>query len=149
MRTLLMTLTTVLAASCASQPQAKPVEIDPSNPAAAEAPRPTVPDLGPAASAPVVAPQPAAPSTPPPAHDHAAHGAAGEPARQESGQAAPPNTASPGGHDHGGAAAPSKAKAVYTCPMHPEVLSDKPGRCPKCGMNLVKKSGGAAPDERK
>lgn len=28
----------------------------------------------------------------------------------------------------------------YTCPMHPEVLSDKPGRCPKCGMNLVIKS---------
>jgi hypothetical protein len=27
----------------------------------------------------------------------------------------------------------------YTCPMHPEVLSDKPGSCPKCGMDLVKK----------
>lgn len=25
---------------------------------------------------------------------------------------------------------------VYTCPMHPEVKSDKPGKCPKCGMNL-------------
>ncbi len=25
----------------------------------------------------------------------------------------------------------------YTCPMHPEVISDKPGKCPKCGMNLV------------
>lgn len=25
----------------------------------------------------------------------------------------------------------------YTCPMHPEVRSDKPGRCPKCGMDLV------------
>lgn len=30
-------------------------------------------------------------------------------------------------------------KVVYTCPMHPEVLTDKPGKCPKCGMNLVKK----------
>jgi Heavy metal binding domain len=28
-------------------------------------------------------------------------------------------------------------KEVLTCPMHPEVHSDKPGRCPKCGMNLV------------
>jgi len=25
----------------------------------------------------------------------------------------------------------------YTCPMHPKVHSDHPGRCPKCGMNLV------------
>ncbi len=25
----------------------------------------------------------------------------------------------------------------YTCPMHPEVITDKPGKCPKCGMNLV------------
>jgi len=25
----------------------------------------------------------------------------------------------------------------YTCPMHPEVIKDSPGKCPKCGMNLV------------
>jgi Cu2+-exporting ATPase len=25
----------------------------------------------------------------------------------------------------------------YTCPMHPEVIKDKPGKCPKCGMDLV------------
>jgi PBP1b-binding outer membrane lipoprotein LpoB len=30
-------------------------------------------------------------------------------------------------------------KVVYTCPMHPEVQSDKPGSCPKCGMDLVKR----------
>jgi hypothetical protein len=29
-------------------------------------------------------------------------------------------------------------KTKYTCPMHPEVISDKPGKCPKCGMTLVK-----------
>jgi hypothetical protein len=29
--------------------------------------------------------------------------------------------------------------AVYTCTMHPEVVSDKPGKCPKCGMDLVVK----------
>lgn len=26
---------------------------------------------------------------------------------------------------------------VYTCPMHPEVRQDRPGTCPKCGMQLV------------
>ena len=26
---------------------------------------------------------------------------------------------------------------TYTCPMHPEVKSDRPGKCPKCGMTLV------------
>ena len=26
----------------------------------------------------------------------------------------------------------------YTCPMHPEIVSNKPGVCPKCGMRLVK-----------
>jgi Cu2+-exporting ATPase len=26
---------------------------------------------------------------------------------------------------------------TYTCPMHPEVKSEKPGMCPECGMNLV------------
>ena len=25
----------------------------------------------------------------------------------------------------------------YTCPMHPEVHSDTPGKCPKCGMHLI------------
>ena len=29
------------------------------------------------------------------------------------------------------------AKQFYTCPMHPDVISDKPGKCPKCGMDLV------------
>jgi hypothetical protein len=28
-------------------------------------------------------------------------------------------------------------KVKYTCPMHPEVVTDHPGQCPKCGMTLV------------
>jgi FtsP/CotA-like multicopper oxidase with cupredoxin domain len=31
------------------------------------------------------------------------------------------------------------AATQYTCTMHPEVVSDKPGKCPKCGMTLVVK----------
>ena len=27
----------------------------------------------------------------------------------------------------------------YTCGMHPEVVQDNPGKCPKCGMDLVEK----------
>jgi len=28
---------------------------------------------------------------------------------------------------------------TFTCPMHPEVVRDIPGKCPKCGMELVLK----------
>ncbi len=29
--------------------------------------------------------------------------------------------------------------AMYSCPMHSDVTSNKPGKCNKCGMALVKK----------
>jgi len=35
----------------------------------------------------------------------------------------------------------------YTCPMHPEVSSDKPGKCPKCGMELIMKHGESKKEE--
>lgn len=31
------------------------------------------------------------------------------------------------------------AAVKYTCPMHPEVVEDAPGKCPKCGMTLIEK----------
>ncbi|MBX7152066.1 efflux RND transporter periplasmic adaptor subunit [bacterium] len=31
-------------------------------------------------------------------------------------------------------------KIIYYCPMHPQITSDKPGVCPICHMDLVKKS---------
>src|SRR5580704_312759 len=34
------------------------------------------------------------------------------------------------------ASAPEAAAGQFTCPMHPEVMRDGPGACPKCGMAL-------------
>ena len=33
--------------------------------------------------------------------------------------------------------APGPGPLLYTCPMHPEVTSAEPGRCPECGMKLL------------
>ncbi len=41
---------------------------------------------------------------------------------------------------HGGAGAspaPARAAVQYTCAMHPQIIRDRPGSCPICGMNLV------------
>src|SRR3970282_1786186 len=35
------------------------------------------------------------------------------------------------------AAKRSPAGGKYTCPMHPEIVQEGPGSCPKCGMALV------------
>lgn len=36
--------------------------------------------------------------------------------------------------------------AIYYCPMHPSVTSDKPGNCPICGMKLVRRTGSQSAD---
>lgn len=38
----------------------------------------------------------------------------------------------PHGHDEN-----EKNKTLYVCPMHPQIVQDKPGDCPICGMALV------------
>jgi len=45
------------------------------------------------------------------------------------------------------AAAPAKPGARYTCPMHPQVVSDAPGSCPICGMALVPIAGTGEADD--
>jgi len=32
---------------------------------------------------------------------------------------------------------------TYCCSMHPNMISDKPGKCSKCGMDLIVKKAGA------
>lgn len=48
------------------------------------------------------------------------------------------NSTKTGMHQHPKNAG-SAYKVEYVCPMHPDVISDKPGKCPKCGMELIKK----------
>ncbi len=70
-------------------------------------------------------------------HDHGAmqdsamthdHGAMQEPGSMAGG-ALPDLT--------GGAAALGDGRTLYTCGMHPQVISEEPGNCPICGMRLV------------
>ncbi|MDD2733598.1 MAG: efflux RND transporter periplasmic adaptor subunit [Desulfuromonadaceae bacterium] len=37
----------------------------------------------------------------------------------------------------------AQGKQLYTCSMHPFIIKDKPGTCPICGMELIKKIEGA------
>ncbi len=52
--------------------------------------------------------------------------------------------ADPPAHEHaapspGGAPAGPGHAALYACPMHPDVTSSSPSKCPQCGMNLEPK----------
>ena len=122
----LVAFLTVPVAGCASEPKPRPTMLDPSNPGAPESPPLAVAALTQTPAAQSAGDRDKSPVAPPTGAEHA--------------------------HDHGGNAAPAdkdksaegqkagKPQAtVYTCPMHPEVISDKPGRCPKCGMKLVPK----------
>ena len=49
------------------------------------------------------------------------------------------DAAKPAKADAGKSAKSSPTATIYTCVMHPEVQQPAPGKCPKCGMTLVKK----------
>jgi len=42
-------------------------------------------------------------------------------------------------HPGGQETEPAKTTSRYVCPMHEDVTSRKPGKCPKCKMKLEKK----------
>ena len=50
-----------------------------------------------------------------------------------------PTTSAHQNHTHQLESKTDASGTIYTCPMHPEVVSDQPGKCPKCGMTLVLK----------
>jgi hypothetical protein len=88
---------------------------DPSNPAAAEGVTAAVPPPAPVASA--------------------AEGSHGS----HSGDHGSGRGAGSVGGAQGVEAGDAGVSSGYVCPMHPEVTSPAPGRCSKCGMNLVPK----------
>lgn len=112
-----MRITTIILAVCLSAaaarssmpaPTAERAQ-NPTNPSAAESPRPSF-----------LAEAPAPPAEPAP-------------------QAVAHDDRTPGAQASTGSAAPEGAAVVilHTCPMHPEVRALEPGSCPKCRMTLV------------
>jgi hypothetical protein len=91
---------------------------DPSNPSAPEGVLPAT--ASPANEHPVGTPRDANGGSEQAGHTHHHHG-----------------TTSP--RPEGAARDAGTPASVYVCPMHPEVTSPAPGRCPKCGMDLVPK----------
>lgn len=54
-----------------------------------------------------------------------------------------------GGHDHKKKKPVSNSSGPFTCPMHPEIISDTMGDCPKCGMPLEPVDGAGDDDHSK
>lgn len=75
--------------------------------------------------------------------DHPANPAAAETPLPEPSQTLALNNvvlAQPPDQNSTAAMKPATAAGTYTCPMHKEVVSSQPGKCPKCGMKLMPKA---------
>ena len=53
-----------------------------------------------------------------------------------------------GGQHEQSAAGDGGGEALWTCAMHPQIVRDRPGECPICGMTLVPKPKASPPDQR-
>jgi hypothetical protein len=132
-RSLWVALIAISLGGCASEPL-PPLEADhPASPDAEEVPLPPASTTLSVSDSDPVKPVIAQPSA---VHDgHAGHGAPdhkpnAEPRHREKHEHGAT-------HEHGTSATKPAAPSVYACPMHPEVISDKPDKCPKCGMRLI------------
>ncbi len=74
-------------------------------------------------------------------HGHAEHAAPMPSAGSTSVDAAKP--APSAGVPPSSGSSKSPAADAWSCPMHPDVMRDGPGKCPTCGMNLVKQAKGS------
>ncbi|MFZ5894601.1 MAG: heavy metal-binding domain-containing protein [Myxococcota bacterium] len=116
-----------LLGACSAGPI--PVSHSPGDPASPAAPEGTNPLIA-SAAAPKHAADPAPSEHDHGEHEHGAHDHGAMPAPMPSAPAPAANGTTP----------PAAAEGVtYVCPMHPEVTSNAPGVCPKCGMKLVPK----------
>jgi hypothetical protein len=152
MRILAIACAAISVTACSGELAERPAANDPTNVATAEAPTRPAPQYEPDPLLSPIPPKSAEPSPTgtEPAHSPTATPPGNPPMRGEPGAHTPPTTPAPkppthhdhgstppAQHEHQGATPPPAPKTIYTCPMHPEVRSAEPGKCPKCGMTLV------------
>jgi hypothetical protein len=119
----------ILLTGCATAPSVVDPRHDPSNPAAAESPAPKSPaSLMDAASQANSEEQNTSETAPDTGMKNMSGMKGMEGMKDMPGMNAPTAPATT-----------TANKTIYTCPMHPEVQQDHPGKCPKCGMTLVPK----------